>query len=1773
MKKQWKARKIFTLLLTAILLAASLPIPALAAGATSITASVTVSDQGGLAVGKDAGSTAMANIPVSVPAGENGKSTVDAVLAQLHSEYCPDGYVTGTNSYDATGATKSITKVWGTETTKVGFYVNGTMPTTSVDTTSVSDGDAVDLIIYRSDFSDKYAYFDSRTRCVGTGNSFDLTLSYEYYDQNYTLNRSVLSGASVTANGAAVGTTDANGKISLSFGTAGTYLVSASGPDGTNITAPACVVTAVAPVHVSLSAQQGSGFLYPSKTLTVAYGTAAAYGFQNESAAGTITALDALVAAHADKYGDAFTSATASTYLSLSSGNPSGMFQNGNTTLYAGFAVNHSYAMSAAGVGYNANTAPLSDGDVVDFFYYEDPNWEDFLTWFADGAGNKLDTVRVEAGESFTLYLRGFLFISGDSNPAPAAVYNASAGKLQIYSAAADGTVGASLGSVTADTGAVAFSFASEGTYYLTARGTNKDGWRVVMPWCEIVVGAAGSITKNVAGSITVNALTPTPAFSGGIYSYTLPDQAYSKSAVGFKVAADSGASVTAVRNGGTPVTITQGAASWKNIALGAGTNNIAITVAPPSSLHALAKTYTFAVKRAVALKTLSLALSSGEAVKLGETFAPGTGSYTAAAPSGAALVITAAADGDAADTVLTVNDAAPAESYPIGLGDNIFHIKAASADGTQYADYTLTVTGKAAASAKITAPEGALVTVTDPSGNELALGTGETAAGVTVYTLQNLMAGELYSWHAGKYGFSARAGAFTASADDSDDVAVTLSAAAEPVSALKAEWPNFRNSSENMALEDIRTPRSAAEAQLDWQTSVRDGYSPVTCLMVGGKIVAVSGSKLFLINRETGAIEKQTAMADSRGYGYMPPVYGGGMLFVPLSGGKIQAFDAASLTSKWIYTDTLGGQALSAAVYDGGYLYTGFSSNSAAKSNHWVCIQTADENPASENEAKYATWTHTHPGGFYWSGAYISGDYLTVGADNSALLVLDKRTGVLTDSAAVDGDIRCSVAASGGKLYFVTKNGGFYTAAVGSSGRIASLTKVADIGGESTSTPVVVNGYAYVGVSNKTIAQVNLATGAVSAAATAAYSQSSLLASTAYSGRTYLYFTCNAKPGSLYVLEAVNATGAMTVSELYRPADGMQNYGVASALCGPDGTLYYTNDSGYLFAIGTRTPSGAPVSFNTVPEAAKVTLAGQTAVAGNSFDLPAGTYTYVVSCSGYETKTGSLTVSAEEAANHTARSVSAILTAAPQGGSGTITVSVKVKTHDKSVCGNAYTYKNNASAYFDIVSRTVTLSSGSTVLNALDAALREAGVTYAEKNPGYISEIGGIAEFDHGPNSGWQYMVNGSTATVGCRSYTLSTDAAVIWFYTDDYSKEYGSEAWGSAASGAAGTVIRQAASVSGNTASAAIPESSVAGAVQAAKDTGKNTITIIPTDTGSAGAIAVSISKASAKAVVQGGAALAVQTRQGNVTIPNDTLAQMIAAAAGDDLVITVTRGTAADAADIDTTNALIVKVTVTSGGKSITSFGGKSLTVDIPVDASYTAGALYKVIVLSADGSRETLSGLCVKKDGGLWVEVTVTHLSTFVVINTRVMRFADVGKKSWYYDAVAYVYDNGLMGGITAASFSPDAPMTRAMLVAALYRLEGSPAVTGTPAFADVAAGKYYVDAVAWAASSGIVNGTAAGTFSPDAPVTRQQAAAILYRYAQYKKYDVSVGEETNILSYGDAMTIGEYAIPAVQWACGAGVMEGTADGQLAPKRAASRAQAAVMLLRFCKYAVK
>ena len=169
--------------------------------------------------------------------------------------------------------------------------------------------------------------------------------------------------------------------------------------------------------------------------------------------------------------------------------------------------------------------------------------------------------------------------------------------------------------------------------------------------------------------------------------------------------------------------------------------------------------------------------------------------------------------------------------------------------------------------------------------------------------------------------------------------------------------------------------------------------------------------------------------------------------------------------------------------------------------------------------------------------------------------------------------------------------------------------------------------------------------------------------------------------------------------------------------------------------------------------------------------------------------------------------------------------------------------------------------------------------------------------------------------------------------------------------------------------------------------------------------------------------------------------------------------------------------------------------------------------------------------------------------------------------WAYDAVSYAYKNSLMNGVNASRFAPDSTLNRAMMVTMLYRMTGSPAVSGNSVFSDVPSGKWYSDAVQWASVNGVVTGVGKDRFALDTQITREQMASMMMRYAQFKQY--STGKSADLSAFNDAGSISSWALESMKWANAAGLINGRTASTIAPQDTATRAEAATILMRFCE----
>ena len=479
-----------------------------------------------------------------------------------------------------------------------------------------------------------------------------------------------------------------------------------------------------------------------------------------------------------------------------------------------------------------------------------------------------------------------------------------------------------------------------------------------------------------------------------------------------------------------------------------------------------------------------------------------------------------------------------------------------------------------------------------------------------------SLIRGFEYGYSVSAYGYITQSGVFTAEGDE-----MTLDVALEPAEKneniqedLDAAWGEFRGDETNNAVSGSSTPVSASDAVLYWANKAGLDYgsdavsSPI---LADGYLICTAKQNIFKIDTVTGEIVQVGDMIKKSAFNITPPTYAKGMIFVALADGVVQAFNAKTLESLWVYTDPLGGQPNSPVSYRNGYIYTGFW-NGETDDGNWVCLSITDENLVKGNEAKQAVWTYTQKGGFYWAGACVQDDFMIVGTDDGAtgytsptsnLLSLDPDTGRLIDClTGLDADIRCTICydRATDRYYFTSKGGFFYSVAVSEDGyflrdtlKKLDLRDGRDVEGMSTSTPVVYNGRAYVGVSGLSqfqiysghgIAVIDLEQWKIAyLCPTKGYPQTSGLLTTAYenTGLVYVYFFDNMTPGSLRVIrdcpgqtELLSIYDGSPIEEaeiLFTPRGSQRQYALCSPIVDEYGTFYFKNDSGHMMALGSR--------------------------------------------------------------------------------------------------------------------------------------------------------------------------------------------------------------------------------------------------------------------------------------------------------------------------------------------------------------------------------------------------------------------------------------------------------------------------------------------------------------------------------------------------------------------------------------------------------------------------
>ena len=1048
------------------------------------------------------------------------------------------------------------------------------------------------------------------------------------------------------------------------------------------------------------------------------------------------------------------------------------------------------------------------------------------------------------------------------------------------------------------------------------------------------------------------------------------------------------------------------------------------------------------------------------------------------------------------------------------------------------------------------TTPADAAVTVIDQAGTPVL----PDSEGV--YTLLG-GAGYTYTYRVSSSGYVTKTGSLTQVQLRGGSLLIDVSLApagstvtpVDPSEPVTGEWPSFRGNEANNGVTSAKTPVSADATVKSW--SVQIGGTPTPPLMVGGKLYVLTGSTVKAIDPKTGTVTATSEkLAGTSQFATNPIAYGDGKFYIQLDANTsdekahVQAIDAATLKSVWV-SEGFEGQLISPITYHNGYIYTG-TWQQEEKAGTYFCLSTTDEDPGSTTETKQTSWTISKTGGFYWVGAYATDNYVIFGSDNgkggsteygSTLYSVNAKNGAVIDTETnLIGDLRSAVVKSGSYVYFTSKAGYLYRAAVSNAGQLGT-PEALKLDGMITGTPVVCGDTVFVTCSGQTQFQSPGKIYAIKAdaetmsvydrAATTGYIQSSLLVSDAYKageGKLYIYGSCNEENGTInfFKYDVANHTFDTGVTkELYTPTGAEKQYNLCSLICDARGTLYFKNDSGYLTALAREVietdvskvedmiDALFPItddSLTAIKQARRYyeALGDKKSEVTNLTSLERAEAEYQQRLTNKrQTALDDLKkiYDAKDTKDFTARGLQKLKEAYEEGVRN-INNADDCKLVESSF--NAAAEKINKLNGKDI---TVTFR----LIGALQAT-QDVNLTKDSYLPEYVTWI---------PTT----------------SYDLQEDATVY----DLYTKAIGEA--GLRSIGEENDYVRTiyAPSCLGGYALSEFTNGARSGWMYTVNGTHP--------DRGLKN----------------------WKLKDGDVVVWHyiNDYAHEAADWFDDPDYPALGDGTyyngwlrAADISPEQYVQQLLGKILKVGKNGSVEpkltlSHIGKSVTFTFKPDKG------YHVKDVKVDG-----------KSVGAVTTYTVDKLTVSTRIEVEftngVLPFTDVREADWFYDDVVYAYENGLFSGTSDTTFSPNASMTRAMLVTVLYRLEGQPTVSGRSGFSDVKLNSYYEDAVTWAADNGIVNGTGATTFSPNANVTREQMAAILYRYAQYKQYGTTASAGLN--GFSDAAKVSAYAKAPLSWAFAEKLVNGS-DGRLLPTGNATRAQVAAILHRFVENVAK
>ncbi len=864
-------------------------------------------------------------------------------------------------------------------------------------------------------------------------------------------------------------------------------------------------------------------------------------------------------------------------------------------------------------------------------------------------------------------------------------------------------------------------------------------------------------------------------------------------------------------------------------------------------------------------------------------------------------------------------------------------------------------------------------------------------------------------------------------------------------LSAQAQDWPQFGKTAANMAVTDAATPVSASQTAIKWAVRLGQGYqnNPSPPILAEGAMFLLCGQEILKLDPETGETLLSAQTAGISRYSYTPLTYSAGVIYAAMDDGLVQAFAADTLEPLWTYQDPLGGQGLTPVTYADGLLYTGFWNGETREANY-ICLRADAQAPEQER----LVWAYPSAGGFYWAGAYVSGDTVVFGCDDGALesagigrvVCLNRLTGEVCSSFETVGDVRSTVSYDGaaGRVYVSSKGGYVYSARLLEDGTLTDILESAPFLGEATGTPAVYNGRLYIGAAGErafgneghTLNVLDAETlEHIYSAPMKGYPQGSALVSTAYeaqTGKVYVYATYNLPPGGITVLEDSAGQTDPVFSELFVPntAEGMSGSSACSVVCDMNGTLYYKNDSGYLFALSkTAEKQGSILNLEVSNGEIRFVFDGEAPEASEfTATLTADGKTWPLELTDFsfdsETLHGKF---AFEKLDPDDYEKPLVLTLSCRGDSQ----AVEWRLHSSSSGPLLVTFRLIGDTVHDapdkharyttwIPTSTYEMGEGDTVYDLFCRAMQDAGLQYKGAEDGYVdsirapSALGGdwLSEFSNGNLSGWMYAVNGEYPSDSIAQYRLQDGDQVVFHYIDDHIGELAAlgPRWLDAEDRAPSVSYTEE----------ELPEEGQPGSLPEIED-GKQTEAAPP---------------------------------------------------AGETPVVTAPK-----------------------------------VKFSTPAPAHWAAPYVDTL----------QKKGLIAMEEAAAYAPDAVITRAEFVALLSQICKgapessqqiFKDAKQGDWWYASALWAYENQLIYGTDQGLFLPDAPLSRQDVIVILARLAGKterifPAKRSMRTFLDAdLIADYAVAPLKTFYCAGVLDGDGAGYFHPDAPIDRGQAAKLM-----------------------------------------------------------------------------